>query len=163
MLAVVQRVSSAAVRIGDDYEASIGRGLLILLGVASGDDDSDAQWMAEKCSTLRIFNDAEQKMSLGLDAVDGEALVISQFTLLGNCEKGRRPSFIKAAEPSQGNRLYELFAANLESLGVPVKKGIFGAMMKVSLVNDGPVTLIIDSSRWKERRQGSAPKASEAQ
>lgn len=159
MLAVVQRVETAAVRIGDDYEASIGNGLLILLGVAKGDDDRDAIWLAEKCSSLRIFNDEDSKMNLGLDAVSGEALVISQFTLLGNCEKGRRPSFIGAAEPDEGNRLYELFASHLESLGVPVKKGIFGAMMKVSLVNDGPVTLIIDSSSWKERRQGSASKA----
>jgi D-tyrosyl-tRNA(Tyr) deacylase len=159
VLAVVQRVSSASVRVGDDYEASIDRGLLILLGVAQGDTDEDARWLAEKCSTLRIFNDDDGKMNLGLDTVGGSALVISQFTLLGDCAKGRRPSFIRAADPREGDRLYELFASVLASLGVPVRKGIFGAMMEVSLVNDGPVTLIIDSAPWRERRHGSSESA----
>ena len=156
MLAVIQRVSSASVQVGDDYEAAIGAGLLILLGVAQEDDEEDARWLAEKCSTLRIFNDSDGKMNLGLDAVRGEALVISQFTLLGDCEKGRRPSFIRAGEPAKGNQLYEVFAGHLASLGVPVKKGIFGAMMKVSLVNEGPVTLILDTARWKGRRAPAA-------
>jgi D-tyrosyl-tRNA(Tyr) deacylase len=156
VLAVVQRVSRASVRVGEDYEASIADGLLILLGVAQGDTDEDARWLAEKCSTLRIFNDHEGKMNLGLDAVGGAALVISQFTLLGDCEKGRRPSFTHAAEPIEADRLYELFASALASLGVPVEKGVFGAMMEVSLVNDGPVTLIIDSASWKQRRHRAA-------
>ena len=156
MLAVVQRVSIASVRVADDYESSIARGLLILLGVAQGDTEEDAQWLAEKCSTLRIFNDGEGKMNLGLEAVGGSALVISQFTLLGDCEKGRRPSFTRAADPKEADRLYESFASTLASLGVPVRKGIFGAMMEVSLVNDGPVTLIIDSAPWKRRRQRSS-------
>jgi len=159
MLAVVQRVSRAAVRVGGDYEASIDHGLLILLGVAQGDTQEDARWMAEKCSTLRLFNDAEGKMNLALDAVRGSVLVISQFTLLGDCEKGRRPSFTRAADPEEADRLYELFASVLASLGVPVKKGIFGAMMEVSLINDGPVTLILDSTPWRQRRQRAAGQA----
>lgn len=147
-------------RVAKDYEASIERGLLILLGVAQGDTEEDARWLAEKCSTLRIFNDGEGKMNLGLDTVGGSALVISQFTLLGDCEKGRRPSFVHAADPQEADRLYELFVSSLASLGVPVRKGVFGAMMEVSLVNDGPVTLILDSAPSRQRRQrlsGRAP------
>jgi D-tyrosyl-tRNA(Tyr) deacylase len=152
VIAVVQRVSEASVRVGDGYEARIGRGLLILLGVAREDDESDARWTAEKCASLRIFNDAEGKMNLGLDAVGGEALVVSQFTLLGDCEKGRRPSFIRAADPADADRLYRAFVENLGALGVPVRTGVFAAMMQVSLVNEGPVTIIVDSSPWKSRR-----------
>ena len=160
MLAVVQRVSRAAVRVAEEsYEASIGPGLLILLGVAQGDTQEDARWMAEKCSTLRLFNDGDGKMNLALDAVGGSVLVISQFTLLGDCEKGRRPSFTRAADPKEADRLYEHFASLLASLGVPVKKGIFGAMMEVSLINEGPVTLILDSAPWRQRRQRAAGQA----
>lgn len=154
MIAVVQRVSSAAVRVGEAYEARIGGGILILLGVAREDDDEDARWLAEKCASLRIFNDAEGKMNLGLDAIDGEALVVSQFTLLGDCEKGRRPSFIGAAEPADADRLYRVFVERLRAAGVRrVETGVFQAMMEVSLVNDGPVTLIVDSGPWKGRRK----------
>jgi D-tyrosyl-tRNA(Tyr) deacylase len=153
VIAVVQRVSRASVRVGDDYEAEIGPGLLILLGVARGDDETDARWTAEKCASLRVFGDAEGKMNLGLDAVKGSALVISQFTLLGECEKGRRPSFIRAADPPEADRLYQVFVENLRAQGVTVRTGIFAAMMQVSLVNEGPVTLIVDSGPWKSRRQ----------
>jgi len=146
VLAVVQRVSAASVRVDPDFEERIGSGVLILLGVARGDQETDARWMAEKCSTLRIFNDSAGKMNRGLDVVGGEALVISQFTLLADCSKGRRPSFIRAGEPEEARRLYERFADHLASLGVSVKRGRFGAMMAVSLVNEGPVTLILDSS-----------------
>lgn len=153
VIAVVQRVSRASVRVGDEYEAGIGAGLVILLGVAQGDDDSDARWLAEKCASLRIFGDAEGKMNLGLDSVNGEALVISQFTLLGDCEKGRRPSFIRAADPPEADRLYQVFVDRLRNAGVTVRTGVFAAMMQVSLVNEGPVTLIVDSAPWKGRRQ----------
>lgn len=153
MIAVVQRVSEASVRIGEEYEARIGAGLLILLGVARGDDEEDARWTAEKCASLRIFNDADGKMNLGLDAIGGEVLVVSQFTLLGDCEKGRRPSFIRAADPSDGDRLYELFVERLRARGIHVETGIFAAMMQVSLVNDGPVTLIVDSGPARRRGQ----------
>lgn len=152
MLAVIQRVSRASVRVGEEYEASIGPGLVILLGVAQGDDDEDAGWLAEKCAGLRIFNDAEEKMNLGIDAIGGEVLVISQFTLLGDCEKGRRPSFTRAAPPAEADRLYQRFAEDLRARGVPVRTGVFAAMMQVSLVNEGPVTILIDSAPWKQRR-----------
>jgi D-tyrosyl-tRNA(Tyr) deacylase len=154
VLAVVQRVSSASVRVGTTYEQRIGTGVLILLGVAQGDDDGDARWLAEKCASLRIFNDENGKMNLGLDAVGGEALVVSQFTLLGDCEKGRRPSFTRAAEPSEADRLYGKFVEELGGRGVPVRTGIFAAMMQVTLVNEGPVTLLVDSAAWKARRGG---------
>ena len=156
MLAVVQRVSHASVRIEPDYEAGIGHGVVILLGVAQGDDEHDARWLADKCATLRIMNDPSGKMNVGLDERAGEALVISQFTLLGDCQKGRRPSFSKAADPPDAERLYELFVRNLRGLGVPVATGIFGAMMQVALVNEGPVTLLIDSAPWKRRREAEA-------
>jgi D-aminoacyl-tRNA deacylase len=154
VLAVVQRVSSASVRVGETYEARIGAGLMILLGVAQGDDEEDARWLAEKCAALRIFNDPDGKMNLGLDAVEGEALVVSQFTLLGDCERGRRPSFTRAAEPPEANRLYERFVEDLRRCGVVVRTGIFAAMMQVSIVNEGPVTLLLDSAPWKSRRGG---------
>jgi D-tyrosyl-tRNA(Tyr) deacylase len=156
MLAVLQRVSRAGVRVGADYEATIGEGILILLGVARGDDEEDARWLAEKCSTLRIFLDDQGRMNRGLDEVRGAALVVSQFTLFGDCEKGRRPSFSRAADPATAERLYELFARELAGRGVPVERGVFGAMMQVSLVNEGPVTLIVDSAEWKGRRNGRA-------
>lgn len=152
MLAVVQRVSSASVRVGEEYEARIGAGMLILLGVAQGDDDADAVWLAEKCASLRIFNDADGKMNLGIEAVGGEALVVSQFTLLGDCERGRRPSFTKAADPAEADRLYMRFVEELRRGDVNVRTGIFAAMMQVSIVNEGPVTLIVDSTSRKARR-----------
>jgi D-tyrosyl-tRNA(Tyr) deacylase len=152
VLAVVQRVSSASVHVGESYAERIGPGLLILLGVARGDEDGDARWLAEKCASLRIFNDADGKMNLGLDAVGGEALVVSQFTLLGDCERGRRPSFTRAAEPAEADRLYMKFVEELRGRGVPVKTGVFAAMMRVALVNEGPVTILVDSAVRKIRR-----------
>jgi D-tyrosyl-tRNA(Tyr) deacylase len=160
VLAVVQRVSRASVRVGVEREESIGPGVVILLGVARGDDDLDADWLAEKCAGLRIWNDDEGRMNLGLDAVSGAALVISQFTLLGDCEKGRRPSFTRAAEPAEAERLYERFVTRMRAMGIAVSTGVFGAMMQVSLVNEGPVTLLVDSAPWKLRRaarRGASP------
>jgi len=159
VLAVVQRVARASVHVGESYRASIGQGVLILLGVAEGDEETDARWLASKCATLRIFNDPDGRMNLDLAAVGGAALVISQFTLLGDCEKGRRPSFTNAAQPAAAERLYERFVAFLRGCGVPVSTGIFGAMMDVSLINEGPVTLLLDSTPWKRRRAIDAQRA----
>ena len=152
MLAVVQRVTRAEVRVAGKVEGRIGLGLLVLLGVKRGDDERDAAWMAAKCASLRIFGDAEGKMNLGLEEVGGSMLVVSQFTLLGDCAKGRRPSFIEAAVPEEANRLYQHFVAEARGLGVRVETGVFQAMMEVELVNDGPVTLRIDSLPWKQRQ-----------
>ena len=128
----------------------IGQGLLVLLGVSREDGEPDAQWLAEKVSTLRIFSDPEGRMNLSLKEIGGSALVVSQFTLLGDSRKGRRPSFEKAAPPEQAERLYERFVELIRvELGPParVATGSFGALMSVSLINDGPVTLILDSRR----------------
>jgi D-aminoacyl-tRNA deacylase len=152
VIGIVQRVSSASVSVGDSYEARIGKGFVILVGVARGDDDEDARWLAHKCAGLRVFNDASGKMNLDLDAIGGEALVVSQFTLMGDCEKGRRPSFIDAAGPSEADRLYTYFVGCLRGRGIRVQTGVFQAMMQVTIVNDGPVTLIVDSGPWKRRR-----------
>jgi len=152
MLAVVQRVSRAEVRVQGKVKGRVGPGLLVLLGVKRGDDDGDAAWLAAKCASLRIFGDAEEKMNLGLQEVGGAMLVVSQFTLLGDCVKGRRPSFIAAAPPEEAQRLYQRFLTEVRALGVRVETGVFQAMMEVDLVNDGPVTLLVDSGPWKERR-----------
>jgi D-tyrosyl-tRNA(Tyr) deacylase len=145
MIAVVQRVSRAEVRVDGQVCGRIGRGLLILLGVAQDDGPEDVRWLAEKCAGLRIFNDPDGKMNLALADVGGAALVVSQFTLLGDCRKGRRPSFVRAAPPEKAKALYEDFVAHLRSLGVPTETGEFQAMMEVDLVNEGPVTLVVDS------------------
>jgi D-aminoacyl-tRNA deacylase len=152
MLAVVQRVSRACVRVGGEVEGEIGPGILVLLGVRQGDAADDAAWLAAKCASLRIFPDGEGKMNLGLEEVGGSMLVVSQFTLLGDCERGRRPSFIEAAPPDEANRLYQRFVQEVRGLGLPVATGVFQAMMEVELVNDGPVTLLVDSGPWKRRR-----------
>ena len=151
MVAVVQRVSRACVRVGEEVSGRIDLGLLVLLGVRQGDDERDAAWMAAKCAGLRIFCDAEGKMNLGLDEVGGEMLVVSQFTLLGDCVKGRRPSFTDAAPPEEANRLYNRFVEETRLLGLRVETGVFQAMMEVELTNNGPVTLWIDSAPWKAR------------
>ncbi len=145
MKAVIQRVKESSVSVEDEIIGSIKRGLLILLGVAKGDQKADADYLAEKVANLRIFEDENGKMNRSLLETGGEALVVSQFTLLGDCRKGRRPSFIAAAEPEDANLLYEYFADRLEETGISVQKGKFRAMMDVSLVNDGPVTLIVKS------------------
>lgn len=151
MLAVVQRVTHARVRVGGNVVGQIGVGLLVLLGVARGDDERDAAWCAAKCAGLRIFRDADGKMNLGLEEVSGSMLVVSQFTLLGDCVSGRRPSFVEAAAPEEGRRLYERFVADARASGVHVETGTFQAAMEVELSNDGPVTLILDSSATKRR------------
>ena len=145
MRVVVQRVTSARVRVDREVVGEIERGVLVLLGVTHSDTKDDARWLAEKVVGLRIFNDAEGKMNLDLVAVDGGALVVSQFTLYGDCRKGRRPSFVEAAPPEIAIPLYEAFVNGLRALGIPTATGRFGAMMQVELVNDGPVTLILDS------------------
>lgn len=152
MLAVVQRVSRASVTVEGKVTGAIGIGLLILLGVARGDEDADAAWLAAKCASLRIFPDDEGKMNRSVDEVGGAVLVVSQFTLLGDCEKGRRPSFIQAAPPDEANRLYGRFVEEVRALGLPVETGVFQAHMDVALVNDGPVTLLVDSGPWRARR-----------
>ena len=145
MRAVVQRSGPASVSIGQEIAGEIDSGLVILLGVAPDDDEKKSIWLAEKIANLRIFPDDEDKMNLSLLDVGGQALVVSQFTLYGDCRKGRRPNFTKAARPELAEPLYEDFCQRLRNLGVSVSTGRFGAMMKVKLVNDGPVTLLIDS------------------
>ena len=147
MRAVVQRVRSADVTVAAEVIGQIELGLVILLGVETGDSDADCNFLAEKIVGLRIFGDAEGKMNLSLLDVAGAALIVSQFTLLADTRKGKRPSFIAAAPPSEGNRLYEAFCRKVASLGIPVATGCFGADMQVRLVNDGPVTIILDTRR----------------
>jgi D-aminoacyl-tRNA deacylase len=146
MRGVIQRVSSARVAVDDRVTGEIGRGLLILLGVARGDTEQDAQWLTQKLVNLRIFPDAEDRMNLSVRDIAGEILVVSQFTLLASLRKGTRPSFNDAAPPDDARRLYEHTVALLQQeLGRPVPTGEFAAMMEVTLVNGGPVTLIVDS------------------
>jgi len=145
MRAVVQRVARARVVVDGETVGEIGRGLLVLLGVTHADTAEAAAWLADKVVGLRVFNDADGKMNLGVADVGGGVLVVSQFTLYGDCQKGRRPSFIDAARPEVAVPLYEAFVNGVKALGVPAATGRFGAMMQVELVNDGPVTLIVDS------------------
>ncbi|MBC8433446.1 MAG: D-tyrosyl-tRNA(Tyr) deacylase [Desulfobacterales bacterium] len=145
MRAVIQRVKSSSVTVGDETVGKIGSGLLVLLGVAEPDQSADADFLAKKIVNLRIFEDEQGKMNRSLIDIGGEMLVVSQFTLLGDCRKGRRPSFIDAAGPDKANELYEYFVAQVRKTGVHVATGRFGAMMEVSLINDGPVTLILES------------------
>lgn len=147
MRVVVQRVSEARVAVGAETVGEIGRGLLVLLGVGQGDQEADAQYLADKVAGLRIFEDAEGKMNLSVADVGGSVLVVSQFTLYGDCRKGRRPSFTKAAPPDRADELYQVFARRLSDLGIRTATGEFQARMAVSLVNDGPVTLLLDSRR----------------
>ena len=145
MKAVIQRVRSAAVEVDVRTVGAIGRGILVLLGVERGDREQDADWLAAKIVALRIFEDEAGKMNRSLQEVGGELLAVSQFTLAGNCAKGRRPSFDSAAPPDEANRLYNYFVEAVKCLDVPVRTGIFQAMMQVSLVNDGPVTFILET------------------
>jgi D-tyrosyl-tRNA(Tyr) deacylase len=145
MRAVVQRVSRARVVIEGRVAGAVERGLVVLLGIAPGDSAEQARWLADKVVGLRVFGDADGKMNLGLQDVGGAMLIVSQFTLYGDCRKGRRPSFIGAAPPEIAVPLYETFIAAVRALGVPVATGEFGADMQVELVNDGPVTLILDT------------------
>ena len=150
MRAVLTRVNSASVTIDGEVVGKIGKGFLILLGVGPEDTEKECRYLAEKALGLRVFEDENGKMNLGLDAVNGEVLVVSQFTLYGNVRKGRRPSFAEAADPELGNKLYEKFLAVCEELGYPPQHGRFGADMQVESVNDGPVTLILDTVQLME-------------
>jgi D-tyrosyl-tRNA(Tyr) deacylase len=145
MKAVIQRVTQASVKIEGLLKGKIGRGLLILLGVNRADEKEDADYLVDKIAQLRIFNDSQGKMNLSLEQLGLEAMVISQFTLLADCRKGRRPSFEEAKEPSGARQLYEYFIRALREKGLRVASGEFGTYMEVGLVNDGPVTIILDS------------------
>jgi len=147
MRALVQRVKEASVAIDGEIVGSIGVGMLILLGVKNGDTQAEADFLADKCLGLRIFADAEGKMNLSAEEIGGEFLVVSQFTLYGNAMKGKRPSYIDAARPEVSEPLYEYFVARLRAAGKKVETGQFGADMQVSLINDGPVTLMIEKER----------------
>jgi D-aminoacyl-tRNA deacylase len=149
--AVIQRVNEASVVVEGTVVGRIGAGIMVLLAVEKGDSDADASWLAKKIVELRMFGDSEGKMNLSVQEIGGSVLAISQFTLAGDCRKGRRPSFVDAAPPEEGKRLYEQFVFEAGKLGVPVATGIFQADMKVSLVNDGPVTFILESPHKQER------------
>lgn len=145
MRAVLTRVASASVTVEGTVTGSIGRGFLILLGVGPGDTESDCDRLCKKLLSLRIFTDENDKMNLGLEQVGGQVLVVSQFTLYGSCKKGRRPDFFGAADPARAEALYERFLQQCQTLGYPPQHGVFGAHMEVTSVNDGPVTLIVDT------------------
>jgi len=145
--AVVQRVSEASVRVDDREVAAIGRGLMVLVGCAGGDTEEDVRFIAEKIANLRVFEDEDGKMNLAVTEVDGEVLLVPNFTLLGDCRKGRRPSFTGAGSPEMAEQLFDDLVAFITGAGVAAKTGVFGARMAVSLVNDGPVTLLLDSRR----------------
>jgi D-tyrosyl-tRNA(Tyr) deacylase len=145
MRAVVQRVKQSTVQVDNETVGAIGPGLLVLLGVAREDETGDADFLAEKVSNLRIFQDSQGKMNLSLMDTGGEMLVVSQFTLLADCRKGRRPSFVDAAGPDKADELYRYFVAQVQSRGLRVQTGRFGAMMTIDLTNDGPVTLVVES------------------
>ncbi|MCJ7616677.1 MAG: D-aminoacyl-tRNA deacylase [Desulfobacterales bacterium] len=145
MRAVIQRVKESSVKVDSKITGKIGKGLLVLLGVAESDRPGDADYLSEKIINLRIFEDENGKMNRSLIETGGEMLVVSQFTLLGDCKKGRRPSFINAANPEKANELYEYFVKKVRDKGISVATGMFRAMMDVSLINDGPVTLIVES------------------
>ncbi|MCS7025271.1 MAG: D-aminoacyl-tRNA deacylase [Bryobacteraceae bacterium] len=145
MRAVIQRVSRASVTVNGNVTGAIGRGIVILLGIGKGDQEKDADFLLDKIYNLRIFPDEQDKMNLSAADVGASLLVVSQFTLLGDCRKGRRPSFDSAAPPAEAKRLYEYFIAKAQERGIPVATGIFQASMQVELVNDGPVTFILES------------------
>jgi D-tyrosyl-tRNA(Tyr) deacylase len=154
MRIVIQRVTQAAVTVEGERVASIGRGLLVLVGVAEGDGAEQAARLARKCTEMRIFTDADGKFNLSLLEVGGEALVVSQFTLLADVRKGRRPSFVGASAPEIAEPLVEAFAAVMREAGVPTQTGRFGAKMAVELVNDGPMTIVVDSEEMERPRRG---------
>ncbi|MBN2564692.1 MAG: D-tyrosyl-tRNA(Tyr) deacylase [Candidatus Eisenbacteria bacterium] len=146
MRAVLQRAASGRVAVDGSVIGEIGRGLVVLLGVASGDTEREAEWMAGKISQLRIFEDDDGKMNLSVLEVEGAVLLVSQFTLLASCAKGRRPSFTRAAPPEIGRVLYERVGQHLRDQGLRVETGRFGSLMRVSIENDGPVTIVLDSA-----------------
>lgn len=146
----MQRVSKSSIDIDGVYSGSIGQGLLILLGVTHSDSEKDAVWLAEKCAGLRIFSDADGKMNLSLTDIGGEAMIVSQFTLYGDCRKGKRPGFSDAAAPETAIPLYEKFIELMRSSGVNIVTGRFGADMEISLSNSGPVTLMLESKQQEK-------------
>jgi D-tyrosyl-tRNA(Tyr) deacylase len=152
MIALIQRVDEAQVHIGGKEKSSIGKGLLVLLGVEVGDDYEDANYLLDKIIHLRIFEDHQGKMNLSLLDVSGEMMIVSQFTLLGDCRKGRRPSFVMAEEPEKAKNLYEYFIEKGRELYGKISSGEFQATMKIHLINDGPVTLFVHSRHQKRER-----------
>lgn len=156
MRVVVQRVSGASVAVSGETVGKCGRGFLILLGVAKGDTEADADVLAAKLSKLRVFEDGNGKMNLSLSDIGGELLIISNFTLYADCRHGNRPDFLMAEAPAEANRLYEYFTDRMKTLsGCPTETGVFGADMKVSIENDGPVTLVIDSPELMKKKGGA--------
>lgn len=147
MRAVVQRVSQANVKVDEEVIGEIGKGLLVLLGVGKEDSNEDIDYLSKKILNLRIFEDENEKMNLSLLDIEGELLVVSQFTLYGDVRKGRRPSFTDSASPDEANKMYEQFISKCKDQGIVVEKGSFGADMDVSLINDGPVTILLDSKK----------------
>lgn len=147
MRAVVQRVLSSSVTVNGKEIDKIDKGLLVLLGVSDDDTSDDLKYMGDKITGLRIFEDENEKMNLSVEDIGGEILVVSQFTLFGDCRKGKRPNFTSAGKPDYANKMYEEFVEYIKSKGIKTGKGIFGADMKVSLINDGPVTIMIDSKK----------------
>ncbi|MBE6671622.1 MAG: D-tyrosyl-tRNA(Tyr) deacylase [Ruminococcaceae bacterium] len=153
MRIVIQRVSEASVTVDEKIVGQIGNGLLLLVGIAKGDVDSDCSIMAEKISKMRIFEDENGKMNFSVLDVNGSALAVSQFTLCADCRRGNRPDYMNAAPPAEANRLYELFVSEMKNRGITTEMGVFGADMKVRLLNDGPVTIILDSEDLKKSRK----------
>ena len=147
MRAVVQRVKSAAVKVGDKTTGAIEKGILLFLGIGPNDTDTDLNYLIDKTTHLRIFEDSAGKMNLSLIDVGGSLLVVSQFTLYGDCRKGRRPSFTASAPPEMGEQFYDKFIDKVRAMGIPTETGRFGAMMDVELINDGPVTFLLDSTK----------------
>ncbi|KNB63075.1 D-aminoacyl-tRNA deacylase [Chryseobacterium sp. Hurlbut01] len=145
MKAVIQRVSEASVNVDDQIVGEIGKGLMLLIGIDENDEKADADWLIQKILNLRIFGDENYKLNLSVKDISGEILCISQFTLIADYKKGNRPSFIKAAKPEKAVPLFEYFKEEIAKSGLKIEKGIFGADMKVSLINDGPVTIVMDS------------------
>ncbi len=155
MIALLQRVAHAKVTVDNNITGQIGLGWLVLLGVGKGDSEDQARWLADRVVGLRAFADENGKMNLAVRDVSGSVLVVSQFTLMADCQSGRRPSFTNAAPPDEANRLYEFFVDQIRQLQVPVQTGKFGAMMAVELLNDGPVTFWLDSTQNKAFAQKS--------
>jgi D-tyrosyl-tRNA(Tyr) deacylase len=146
MRAVIQRVKESSVKTENRATGQTGPGLLVLLGIAKGDRPADADYLVNKIANLRIFEDENRKMNRSLSETGGEMMVVSQFTLLADCRKGRRPSFVDAAEPEVASELYEYFVSRVRNLGITVATGHFGAVMEVALINEGPVTIILESA-----------------
>lgn len=147
MIAVVQRCQEASVQVDAEFVSRIGKGFLVLLGVEAGDTDDDLAWLSDKISVLRLFPDHQGKMNLDVREAQGDILCVSQFTLLADCAKGRRPGFARSEEPARAKQMWERFCERLEAAGLTVGRGVFAADMKVALLNDGPVTIVLDSRR----------------